>query len=309
VETTIDSGLDDVRSWKSMALGPAGEVYVAYYDTTNKDLRAAGASTFTLELIASAGDVGQAPAVTVDPSGKAVVGFVDATAQKYRVATRGASGFTIEDAASNVFVGYRGMSQLLFDGAGKLHVVFGDHQDDQTQFTQPAVRYGFRSGTTWTVNDIAPTAMVARRSLSFTPTGKPYVLFQSTSLGNRLWIEGVLPTESLASTNGFQYTPVAAYDWLGNDLKVQLNNAGNRVVKQNGTWFQTSTSLPNDYFVDGVRGPDGKMRFLTQSWKIVTLPSCEPSCTGRSCGTNGCGGTCAPGCSGAQMCSPWGQCQ
>jgi len=36
--------------------------------------------------------------------------------------------------------------------------------------------------------------------------------------------------------------------------------------------------------------------------------ACTPSCTGRTCGPDGCGGTCAPGCTGTDTCNASGQC-
>jgi predicted phosphodiesterase len=37
--------------------------------------------------------------------------------------------------------------------------------------------------------------------------------------------------------------------------------------------------------------------------------TCTPSCSGKQCGSDGCGGTCAPGCSEGQTCSAAGTCQ
>lgn len=37
-------------------------------------------------------------------------------------------------------------------------------------------------------------------------------------------------------------------------------------------------------------------------------PSCTPSCSGRACGSDGCGGTCGT-CSGTAMCTAAGQCE
>ncbi|MBN1772849.1 MAG: hypothetical protein JXB32_16380 [Deltaproteobacteria bacterium] len=36
---------------------------------------------------------------------------------------------------------------------------------------------------------------------------------------------------------------------------------------------------------------------------------CVPSCTGRECGPDGCGGTCPPGCSGGWICGAAGRCE
>lgn len=37
--------------------------------------------------------------------------------------------------------------------------------------------------------------------------------------------------------------------------------------------------------------------------------ACTPSCTGRVCGGDGCGGTCGPGCGATETCSAAGQCE
>lgn len=37
--------------------------------------------------------------------------------------------------------------------------------------------------------------------------------------------------------------------------------------------------------------------------------ACTPSCTGRVCGSDGCGGTCGPGCGATQNCTAAGQCE
>jgi hypothetical protein len=37
-------------------------------------------------------------------------------------------------------------------------------------------------------------------------------------------------------------------------------------------------------------------------------PDCKPDCTGKSCGSDGCSGTCAPGCTGDEVCNSSGSC-
>jgi len=39
------------------------------------------------------------------------------------------------------------------------------------------------------------------------------------------------------------------------------------------------------------------------------MSGCAPSCTGRVCGNDGCGGTCLPGCSENSICNAFGNCQ
>ena len=62
-------------------------------------------------------------------------------------------------------------------------------------------------------------------------------------------------------------------------------------------WFD-SCGVQGDRVVDCPNGCDGAK---------VECASCVPSCGDQECGENGCGGECAPGCSGGQVCDA-GQC-
>lgn len=47
----------------------------------------------------------------------------------------------------------------------------------------------------------------------------------------------------------------------------------------------------------------------SQDGKSCGPKKCEPACTGRKCGDDGCGGTCGPGCGTGETCTEQGQCE
>ncbi|MFO0714774.1 MAG: hypothetical protein U0353_33350 [Sandaracinus sp.] len=57
--------------------------------------------------------------------------------------------------------------------------------------------------------------------------------------------------------------------------------------------------------VDDASRPDAA---VTVDAATVSIDACVPRCTGRECGPDGCGGTCAPGCSGGALCAGDGTC-
>jgi len=77
--------------------------------------------------------------------------------------------------------------------------------------------------------------------------------------------------------------------------------------KQNisGSITQSLTNNKEDYlFIEAIQS-NGKRAWSSPIW--VTYQACTPSCAGKQCGSDGCGGTCAPGCAAGETCSA-GQC-
>jgi hypothetical protein len=124
------------------------------------------------------------------------------------------------------------------------------------------------------------------------PASGTYTFSTRSDDGVRLWINGQLVvnnwTDHAPTTDSGQIALAA-----GQRYPVRLEYYENQV----GATIALSWQVP------GTQGPV----IIPTSNLFSTPPSCTPSCSGRQCGPDGCGGTCGS-CSGGAVCSPAGQC-
>lgn len=55
------------------------------------------------------------------------------------------------------------------------------------------------------------------------------------------------------------------------------------------------------------RKTDGVQAYIDNMYLGTTANTCQPECTGKLCGSDGCGGACGA-CTGSNVCGDWGQC-
>jgi hypothetical protein len=308
VNADIESGLTNCE--KSLAIGPNGEVYLAYYDDVNDDLRLAerapGATAFVKSVVASVGDVGRDPKVLVSPTGTLMIGYRDGSA--YRLATRGSGGGWTTELVSASDLGYRSHLRLMKNGG--VGALFGDASKNIAAYNQnPSLSGGKNPGGAWAFGAIEPHGFLGAGGLSRDETGDEWLMWAGNDYpGNArvgIWIfrlGAALPERVTAQLEN-SLAPVAVADRIGPILKVLTACA--TFVKQNGTWMPLDAA-PSLYPSDVATGPDGRLRVISPGqWQITTIPACTPNCSGRICGDDGCGGTCGS-CPNGKTCASAG---
>ncbi|MGE3509590.1 MAG: hypothetical protein AB7N65_11985, partial [Vicinamibacterales bacterium] len=308
------------------ALDPPGSPVVAYHAPTNTRLRYAERrnSTFQIEQVSTTSPAGRFPSIAIDGAGVRWIASTDGA--QVRVAHGQAGSWTIE----NVGAGSSSATQLAFDPAGGLHLVWGSAESvavPSGSYNQPRVYHATRAGGSWQVDVVSEDGLAFKRSLSFARNGDALVAYgvvgavgQDDELRIRRY--GASASDSLVRrlSNWHELHVVGAYDGRS-DLKLILTN-GSTIVRGDGELWATA---PQDFpthpgILDVVDGPDGRPRYFASvssespanlaGYAFVTPAACARSCTGATCGSDGCGGscgTCGPGteCGPDRTCSPW----
>jgi chitodextrinase len=132
VTETVDSQ-QDTGYYNSIAVDPAGNGYISYYDSTNKDLKTAtnGADIWVTETVDSRGDVGKYSSIAIDAAGNAHISYYDSTNESLNYTTNASGewgGYILEnwskiagDQGSSS--GY-GFSSIALDSGDKVHIVY-----------------------------------------------------------------------------------------------------------------------------------------------------------------------------------------
>lgn len=165
----------------SLALSPAGLPALTYYDDRAGDLIFASfdGSSWTLDTVASEGDVGKFSSLAFDAEGRPHISFFDdlgGTSGRILYAVRDGDLWTVEEVGvlDNVrqgMTGTRRNSSLALDAGGVPHVAFSD---------EGTIRYAIRSDAGWDVQEIAsagerPLGQLV--SLALDSTGTPHLAF------------------------------------------------------------------------------------------------------------------------------------
>ncbi|MBX7098744.1 MAG: hypothetical protein K1X89_13635 [Myxococcaceae bacterium] len=310
----LDPGLGQTAE-VSLALGASGQAMVAYWDSINQDLRFAErvGGGFVKALVASTGSTGLHPSVAVDPSGAPAIAYLDGTAKELRLARRSGATWSTELVASGVNPASTGRTAVAFAPSGAAFVYGNDAQSGSLYRKTP--------GGVWTVFKNVPMTKfnILMRGEAPLVAG----LAGNYSSGLKEWLyDGQLDREELIQIAGASGT--------GHTVLGPVNGYGGTLVL--GTYLTGSTYTPKllrrgDFgwsvlprkaqyqgaSIGALRTTvDGRPRLLV-SWVpyngphyIDSAPACVPSCAGRTCGDDGCGGTCGTCASG--QCAPNGTC-
>ena len=240
-----------------------------------------------------------------------------------RVAHGHAGSWTFETVGAS----YSGFTQLGFAPNGTLHLVWGapySSANSSGSYYQPPAYHGARTGGTWQVDRLSAQGLVFKRGLAFAANGDALVAYGVVgALGQndelRLRRFGATPSDVLVESigNWLYASPIGVYDARA-DVKFTYASAATIVRGAGDLWSTTTHDLPpNPQLLDVVDGPDGRPRFLSalssnspanvSGFAFTIPPACVPSCTGATCGSDGCGGTCGA-CGGGEACGPDRQC-
>jgi len=319
VDTNLGSGVQ-----VALALDPNGSPVVAYYEPTNRRLRYAElrGATFHIEEVSLTSPAGQNPSIAVDANGVRWIASNDG-ALGLRVAHGQSGSWTFESLGTS----YSGSTQLAFGPNGILHLVWGSSRSlavPSGAYSQPAAYHAARVAGTWQLDMISKQGLVFKRGLGFASNGDALVAYgvvsavgQNDELRTRRF--GATPSDVLVQSigNWLNVNALGLYDTRA-DAKFIYPNASTLVRGAGEFWTTATHDLPpSRNLLDVVDGPDGRPRFLASlasnspsnvnGYAFVTPPACVPSCTGATCGSDGCGGTCGT-CSNGESCGPDDQC-
>jgi hypothetical protein len=318
--TTIDPNLGTMGVFVAVATGPAGQTMVAYHDPFADDLRFAErtGSTYTKQLAVTAGSVGTYPALVVDPSGTVFAAYLDATGQRFATVRRMNGTWQTPDTLLSSM--YGSWISLTLDPSGSVRALTGSPP-----------QLGKWTGNAWSLSSAnfpplyvnAITVSTGRRALVFDSAGVANIGY-SADRGGGQWearlrvLDGSGLDELIAQPNG------AGQPVNGFGVSVLLPYRDGLIsstyaygAETTGAGFQRGAdriweSMPSTGGnpLDAVVGADGRARFIygdNYSITLVTTPAvCAPQCSGRTCGSDGCGGSCGTCASGT--CSPLGTC-
>lgn len=327
-EVTVDTGLGGCHA--ELALDLQGRPLVAYEDFIHGAVRFAtnASGTFVPGVVAS----GSAPSITVSPAGAAVVAFLDASSPKHlKVATKTSSGWTLETVTTWNDAAQTPTTVVGFDPAGDLHVLVGDSSvQTRSMAGSTFALHAVKHAGSWRADRLGDFTAIARRGLAFDRGGRAQILVDYlgsasyTTYEDRVryqagtgWYEesAFLVSGAVSGTFAIGLTDVDTAPRIINGWGVQRQPDG---LWGNGPGLPAGNAqIETGQVLDFAPAPDGMTRYVVDvtdpsnssisGQAIAQLPACVPDCSTRSCGDDGCGGSCGT-CGSGQLCEPDGTC-
>lgn len=150
IEEGVGNRSEELTTRPVIAIDPAGNDHIAYYDSISNHLKHATNATgsWETELVDDQGNVGQHVSIAVDTSGYVHLSYYDADSGALRYATNASGAWItlIVDGAGDVGVG----TSLAIDASGHVHIAY-------TDATNHALKYATNASGLWeaiTVDDV-----------------------------------------------------------------------------------------------------------------------------------------------------------
>lgn len=309
VDETLDPSLGTACS-ASIALDGNGVPAMAYYDSTNGDLRFArrvGGTWSVKELVATTGDVGRGASLTFTPDGVPHISAMwrSGSTDELRVYTRQSNGTWGYETVTARSLGWDYVTtELRADSAGTLFVVGGAFYSSGVALK---LVLGRRLQNGWSVTEPVAGAFLVRGSLAVPVVGKPRFGYVRSGLHAYDESSGALSELTFYGAASLAYFPSMVLDGA-RQVSMWTTETSER---RDGMWQslgQPIQGLATLAFSDSLLGPDNRVRFLSSSGeKMLVSPPCVAQCGGRACGSDSCGGSCGT-CSTGSYCGPEGQC-
>jgi hypothetical protein len=184
--TEIGSGPIEYEWNASLAVDPAGDPAISYFDNNTQDLmyasRAGG--TWTIETITADGDVGRFSSLAFDGDGRPHVSFL-ALPSTVSYAVRDGGAWTIEEVGTLdqvviAFEGARRITDIGIGAGGMPHIAFAD---------QAVVRYATKDSGAWALQDVAAAGSLPlgqQVSLRIDAAGIPHIATYEVTGGGPL---------------------------------------------------------------------------------------------------------------------------
>jgi hypothetical protein len=314
----------------ALTLDDQGLPIIAYHESSNSDLRYARMQNggFTLELVDTEGAAGLAPAVALSPSGNPavvyqkdnVLWFAEHDGVSWQKQSLGGSYPSIGNWHSS----------MAFAPNGDLYVLTGLLRGEQYYTTAyhyrgRAVRLLRRSGTAWTELTVNVSGLIGMDSLLVMEDGSVRVLHSDVQdvatggPGSPRWAEirgmQVVHDPPVYNGAGSQGMMLGIFDVENTPHAFMGSGSAASVSAQDddGTWIWRET-VPSGNHPEAaldIFHRSGQRTAIAHARAQYTVkPACVPTCAGRVCGTDLCGGSCGEcggtdSCSETHSCTPW----
>lgn len=317
-ETTVDQGAGGQGCQLSIALDEEGLAMIAYYEPENEDLRFAriNGEDVSLQLVANSGQVGEAPSVSMTPAGDPIVGFHDRSQSLLRTATFIANSWQVQTVDS-WSAAYEPMTKMLWTPAGVLYLLAGASKSarrNSGNYNQPPATLHIQDGASWQHVLIDEDAVIGRRSLQLLADNEAHVLYGREQPGTKhirysKVVDGfeVSDTFVRVAPNMRIRLPVGTY-YTDSAPEVLVQDSLHYRLDEHGYWNYLETPVQSRGRIIDLDWNAGRLAtFLHRGLRITRPWACVPLCEERTCGDDGCGGSCGL-CQGTDRCDPLGGC-
>jgi hypothetical protein len=312
-ETAIDNGISPLCD-VAIAVSASGAVGIAWFDPSNKDLRYASIvnGTPAIELVATTGDVGRGPSVTFDTAGAPMVSYfaLGGTNPTVRLARRGASNWTSEDVVTQAFNTQRPATVVRMVGSD-IHVIAGDTGQPQFNNQAGGITQAIKSGNTWSLFTLGAAARMVRHGTGVGVDGlrAAWASWEPSSAFSAQFFTDTRPRGlDLVQLSTSQLGYEAALANGPTPMMFRRNGITTTAYqRRNGVW--QALTLPSTVSPTLVQDATwaAQHNWLLGASVLIEAPVCTPQCTARTCGDDGCGGSCGT-CAANSYCAPAGVC-
>jgi hypothetical protein len=227
-----------VGSYSSLAFDGSGNPAISYCDYTDFFLNVLklarwNGSSWVLQTVDSAGDVGYDTSLAFDGNGNPAISYRDNTNDSLKLARWNGSSWVLQTVDSSGMVG-RGTS-LAFDGSGNPAISYCDYPDLFSLVT--VLKLARWNGSSWVLQTVDSAGNSG--SLSFDGSGNPAISYRSTNDALKLarWNGSSWVLQTVDSAGGFGSL---SFDGSGNPA-ISYYQGGLKLARWNGSSWVLQT--------------------------------------------------------------------
>ncbi len=171
VNESVDASTTAVVYPRSLALDSSGYPHIAYYDSTNQDLKYAFKDSvgWHIGTIDSTGDVGKYASIALDSNGNPHIAYYDSTNGDLKYAHWDSSSWQIETVDSTGDVGM--YATIAVDAGGNPHIAYYDNTNED-------LKYAYRDSSGWHIETVDSTGDVGKyASIALDSNGNPHIAY------------------------------------------------------------------------------------------------------------------------------------